>query len=284
MNAIETQLSDIIGLATANTPSPPQLAGWEAYVNAGGSMESVADAFIASSTFANLYNHGTPVDPHGALASNVAWSLIQFALDSVPTSAQVNGWLHTGLSTDQVFMAFATGDQFAGTVEQTYSQYSGYVSLNGPVGYPIEQLPPPNLAIVTGDLTGATTQGGTSTSGIEIVGINTQGSPPIIEFNNAATETFLSSQVNVTPATSLAQALDIAAADASASQSGGAIPGDTGVIDWFQYGGNTYLVEDINSTSAPAEQTALTTTDAAAYVVGILDLSAAQLTGPFLTI
>ena len=284
MNTLETQLSDIIGLATTYTPSPPQLAAWASYVNAGGSIQSVADAFVSSSMFANLYNHGTVVDPHGALPSNVAWSLIQNALNTVPTTAQVNGWLGSGLPADHIFMAFATGDQFASTVEQTYGQYSGYVSTNGPVGFPIIQLPPPNVAAITGNLTGATTQGGTTTFGIQMIGLNTHGSPPVIAFNNAATEAFLSNQVNVTSAGSLAQALDIAAAHASASQSNGAIPSDTGVIDWFQYGGSTYLVEDINSTSAPAEQTALTTTDAVAWVVGTLDLSTAQLTGPFLTV
>ena len=58
--------------------------------------------------------------------------------------------------------------------------------------------------------------------------------------------------MNVSSATTLAHAFDMAAADAAASQSGGKIAANTGVIDWFQYGGNTYVLEAINSTASAA--------------------------------
>jgi hypothetical protein len=65
-----------------------------------------------------------------------------------------------------------------------------------------------------------------------------------IVFNNTTTEVLAgTAAVNVTSAgSSLAKALDLAAADAAASQSGGKIGADTGVFDWFQLGGNTYIV------------------------------------------
>jgi hypothetical protein len=59
-----------------------------------------------------------------------------------------------------------------------------------------------------------------------------------IVFNNATTEVLAgTSAVNVTSAgSSLAKALDIAAADTAASQAGGQIAAHTGVIAWFQLG------------------------------------------------
>jgi hypothetical protein len=67
-----------------------------------------------------------------------------------------------------------------------------------------------------------------------------------IIFNNATSEVLAgTSAVDVTAAgTSLAKALDIAAADAAASQADGQISAHTGVIAWFQIGGNTYAATD----------------------------------------
>jgi hypothetical protein len=51
------------------------------------------------------------------------------------------------------------------------------------------------------------------------------------------------------------------------------IPGHTGVIDWFQYSGNTYLVEAINPGSAAASHAALAATDAVVEITGLVNLS-----------
>jgi hypothetical protein len=96
-------------------------------------------------------------------------------------------------------------------------------------------------------------------------------------FNNAINEMLAgpagSNQVSVTGAASLGQALDIAAADAALSQKGALIAAQTGVIDWFQYANNTYVVETINSTSVAAAHTTLTATDEVLKIVGLGNLS-----------
>jgi hypothetical protein len=132
------------------------------------------------------------------------------------------------------------------------------------------------LVVITGDLAGATTSGGTSTSGINMIALDNvvhAGGDEIL-LNNASTEVFTANAANVSSASSLAQAFDLAAASAAASQSGGLIAGHTGVIDWFQYAGNTYLVEAINSGSTAAAHSALAATDEVVEIVGVVNLHA----------
>ena len=134
--------------------------------------------------------------------------------------------------------------------------------------------------VVTGDLTGATTSGGTSTVGIAMttLGHVIDGHGDLIVLNNANTEVLAGSNaVNVTSASSLAQALDMAASAAAASQSGGAIGAHTGVIDWFQYGGNTYVMESINAAASAAAHNALATADEIIKIIGLVNLNAETL-------
>ena len=153
--------------------------------------------------------------------------------------------------------------------------------------------------VVTGDLAGGTTAGGTSVAGLSFItltnvqhgivggGLFNDAGERIV-LNNAATEltaggTFGASQVNVSAATSLAQAFDIAAAAAGLSQTTvgaghpGVIAAHTGVFDWFQFGGNTYIVEAINNTNSAATHTALQASDAIIKITGVFDLTASQL-------
>jgi hypothetical protein len=79
---------------------------------------------------------------------------------------------------------------------------------------------------ITGDLTEAATSGGTSTTGIAMITLGNvvHAAGDQIVFNNAATEVLASpNAVNIISAASLPQALDIAAASAAATQSGGTI-------------------------------------------------------------
>jgi hypothetical protein len=117
--------------------------------------------------------------------------------------------------------------------------------------------------VVTGDLTGAATSGGTSTAGIAMITLGNvvHGQGDQIVFNNATTEVLAgSSALNVSAAHSLAAALDLTAASA-ATPHGGTIAGNTGVIDWLQLCGNTYLVEPINTAASAASHPALAATD-----------------------
>ena len=250
------EISQIIELATGGPPTGAQLAGWEAYQQSGGSLAQIASAFIASTAFANAYNGGTPVNPNSPITTPITSALIDHAQGS-HTSTQVNAWVGTGLPVVQVFQAFALGDQFATTSAAENAQ--------------------PIFVYATGEQI-VTLQGQTAA----------QFSKAAIVLDNAKTEILAnasgSNDVDVTSAGTASQAIDMAMADASASQNGGMIPANTGVIDWFQFGGDTYIVEATNATSTPEMQNALTPSDTVVEVVGLLDLSGATLTGHILSL
>ena len=248
-------ISQIIELATGSAPSAAQLTTWMAYENAGGSLSSIASAFVASTMFANLYNGGLPVDPDSPITTAIASTIIDHALGAHTTS-QASNWVGTGLPVSQVFQAFALGDQFtAATAEE-----------NAPS---VEAIATGEQHIGLGDV------GGVQLDKVSIV------------FDNAPTEILAqpaaSNQVDVSSAPMLQYAWDMAVASASASQSGDVIPPNTGVIDWFEYGGNTYVVEATNPTSSPETQTTLTLADTYVEIVGSVDLSGAQLSGGVLS-
>jgi hypothetical protein len=139
---------------------------------------------------------------------------------------------------------------------------------------------------LTGDLTGATTQNGTTLVGIVATTLENvhDAARDQIVFNNATTEVLAGIYAaNVSGAGSLPQALDMAVADAAASQSGGQIGAHTGVINWFQYAGDTYLVEAINNTANSSAHMALAAGDAVVLIVGTVDLSGETLAGHTLT-
>ena len=154
------------------------------------------------------------------------------------------------------------------------------------------------LVYLTGDLTGAIATGNydytTLNNVVHSAVIGTAYDQ--IDFNNVgvSTEHFAvnnlanyynstgaaDSQVNVATATSLANALNIAAAEDASSQGPKAqIALNTGVIDWFQYAGNTYIVEANNATTAAAAHAALGTGDEVVKVTGLVDLSNMAFTG-----
>jgi hypothetical protein len=289
--AIGPEISQIIELATGTSTSPTisQLSGWEAYEASGGSLASIAAAFVGSTAFANTFNGGTPVDPNSPITSTVANGIIEHALGAA-TATQVNAWASTGLSLSQVFQSFALGDQFAATEATQNATNNGIIfsslALPSPTIIVLAGVAP--VIIDKGELTGGTTSGGTSIAGISMPTLSGIKAGDKIVFDNATNESLANiagtDQVNVTSAHSLAQALDLAASDASASEPGGAIPGHTGLLDWFQYGSDTYVVEAINPTSTPADQTELTATDAVIQLVGLIDLSNSQFAGSTLTI
>jgi hypothetical protein len=342
-------VTQIILLATGNLPTPAQLGGWVPAVESGTSLDDMALAFVASSEFGNTYNGGTAVDPNTPITASIVSAIIQAATGIAATQTQIDAWVSTGLTIDQVFVDFSLGDQYTAAIQSTVQDYltaaainqAGLTTVDGvnatgaltlgtaatPLtgnnlsilggsgsltvvasgnGDTITELSTstaggtvtasgsndiinlangPNTITLTGDLTGATTQNGTTISGIAMTTlgnvVNAAGDQ--IVFNNAATEV-LAGTVNVSSATSLAHAFDMAAAAAAASQTGGKIAANTGVIDWFQYNNNTYLVESINSTASSATHTALAATDELVKIVGLISLSGESLVGHTLTL
>ena len=104
---------------------------------------------------------------------------------------------------------------------------------------------------------------------------------------------FANAFVNVSGATSLAAALNTAATQAivldqqnnaggTSSVVGGvllegsaATTQGTGSVDWFQYQGNTYVVEANNVSATAAAHTGLGSSDVVVKLVGLVDLSGA---------
>jgi S-layer protein len=145
-----------------------------------------------------------------------------------------------------------------------------------------------------GDETGATISNtATDLSGITHETISWDGCANLnLFFFNEANEslagcTWANSVVNVSTvnAPTLGAALNIAATQAAVldqnfadgantSTAGGtlAIDHSTGLIDWFQYGGNTYIVEaNNNSTTAAAAHTALGSHDVVIELIGLVN-------------
>jgi hypothetical protein len=345
-------ITQIILLATGNLPDPAQLAGWILAVESGTSLDQMALAFVASTAFGNTYNGGTAVDPNAPITGSIVSAVIQAATGVAAAQAQIDAWVNTGLTVDQVFVDFALGDQYSAHIQSTVQGYLDAAAINAAglttvdginatgaltLGTSATPLTGNNLTVLggsgsltvvasgnddtitelststaggtitasgsndtvtladgantitlTGNLTGATTQNGTTTSGIAMTTLDNVVNAPSdqIIFNNATAEKLAAtSAMNVTGAgSSLAKALDIAASDAAASQAGGQIAAHTGVIAWFQLGGNTYIVEAINSTASAAAHASLAATDEVIKIVGQIDLSGESLTGHTLTL
>jgi hypothetical protein len=136
-------IAQIIELATGIPPSAAQLDGWTAYENSGGSFQSIVEAFVASSMFADKYNNGVPVDPESPITSPVANEIIQAAIGGTPTSTQLDSWVETGLSTAEVFQDFALGDQFAVTLSSQF-----FIAQNTDGSYQIIPHDPGSMQIV----------------------------------------------------------------------------------------------------------------------------------------
>jgi hypothetical protein len=139
--------------------------------------------------------------------------------------------------------------------------------------------------------TGATTSGSyafTTISGVH--GGNLQldiGSSSLFAANDWAGDGCVrDSQVNVSTAGSLAGALNLAANQAAVldQQFNGEgnttishgvleINGGTGLADWFQYGGNTYIVEAMNTGSTAAAHSALGVHDEVIKLTGLVDVN-----------
>lgn len=90
------------------------------------------------------------------------------------------------------------------------------------------------------------------------------------------------SQVNVASATSLTEALDMAANYTRLTQAQGTaattanLAANTAEITWLQYGGDTYVVAMVNDTGAAVQQTKLDANDIVVKLVGLHDLTASN--------
>ena len=81
--------------------------------------------------------------------------------------------------------------------------------------------------------------------------------------STSGTTTFTTTKVDVSAAINLGAAMDLAATNVTANDA---------AVKWFQYGGNTYVVQDLSTS------TTLAATDVAVKLTGLLDLSTASVT------
>lgn len=98
------------------------------------------------------------------------------------------------------------------------------------------------------------------------------------------------SQVNVASATTLNDALNLAANYTLLTTAQGTDPAattlaaNTAKVDWFQFGGDTYVVAAVNSTAAAVQQTGLDANDVVVKITGLVDLTGSNFAGEALTI
>jgi hypothetical protein len=131
----------IIELATGNLPTAAQLSAWVPYVESAGLLQGqsqtnplldqMAEAFVASTQFGDTYNGGTAVDPNAPITASIVAAIIQAATGVAATQEQVNNWVGTGLSTDQVFVDFALGDQYTTATQSTAQDLLMAAAING---------------------------------------------------------------------------------------------------------------------------------------------------------
>ena len=107
----------IIDLATGSLPAAAQLTGWVLATESGTSFDQMATTFGASTTFGNIYNNGTAVDPDAPITAGILEAIIQHATGVAATEEQVNAWMSSGLTIDQVFVDFALGEQYTTIAE-----------------------------------------------------------------------------------------------------------------------------------------------------------------------
>ena len=152
-----------------------------------------------------------------------------------------------------------------------------------------------NDVTVTGDVTGGTSA---DFAFVTLNNVATSVGEKLTFDNSGGTEKLAGgggslggSLVNVASATTLAGALDLAASEAAKSQV--ANPADpnyqkigpqTGVLDWFQFAGNTYIAEAVNTSGQAAGHTALGANDAVVKISGLVNLTDSTFSGHTLSI
>jgi hypothetical protein len=149
--------------------------------------------------------------------------------------------------------------------------------------------------VVTGAVTGGTTAAYANTTINFAAGSTITGNK--ISFADIANPAFTllggsvtASQINVATAASLTDALNLAANFTLLTTVQGADPAastllaNTGRVDWFQYGGDTYVVAMVNSTGANIQQTGLDANDIVVKITGLVDLNGSTFAGEVLTL
>ena len=289
------------GALTLGTTATPLTGNDLTVLGGSGSLTVVASGNGDTITELNTSTAGGTITANGnddtinaanganTITANGSSDTIHLGVVSTGTSISSAQTIHASGAGDTITFATQAADgtavTWAGASTVDGGSSTTGIGANSTVNFGTNSGGGSETVVVTGDLTGATTSGGTTTIGIAMITLGNvhDGAGDQIVFDNTTTEV-LAGSVNVSSATTLAHAFDMAAADAAASQSGGKIAANTGVIDWFQYNGNAYVLEAINSTASAATHSALAATDALVEIVGMVSLSGESLSGHTLTL
>lgn len=270
--------------------------------NGGAGVAGTADSY--SITF-NALTTGTTASPAAISAQTVSFAGIENVTVASNSAGGVNANAITLVDADARtltvtgtqaitlgFTGFGTTgtngvsiDASAASGGVTIATLAGLGTLDNGVGGSVIKLGAGADAITVGTLGGTqqvtlTTGGGkdvidvSGTTGIYGAGATSASHVTITDFSatdtlkfaDAGTETFTATKVDLTGVNDFVAALDKAAASATATANG--------VITWFQYGNNTYIVEDHNNNT-----TFTAGTDIVVKLTGLVDLSTAVLSG-----
>ncbi|MBU6993429.1 beta strand repeat-containing protein [Ferrovum myxofaciens] len=253
-------------------------------LTASGNNDTITGGNAGDTIIANGATN-TITDGSGANSITANGSGDKITVGSLATGATVTNVqaIHASGAGDSISFSSTAADGTAVTYTAVSTVDGGSVNIgigsNDIVTFGTNGVGGSQTVILTGDVTGATSSGSYAFTTLDNV-VPAAGDK--ITLNNATTEILagIQSQVNVSGTTSLAKALDLAAATDAMSQQGlgfgqaaGYIGSKTGVVDWFQFAGNTYIVEAVNSGTAAAAHTALGTGDAVIKVTGLVDLT-----------
>jgi hypothetical protein len=167
----------IIEFVQGSVPTAAQLQGWAAYVEAGGALTSVVNAFAGSTNFQNNFNNGNAVNVNAPVNATIAANIIFNALGTIPSLTQINAWVATHISVSAMVAEFALGDQYSARTAPFVQNYLTHIALEA-AGLPGAVAPSGSLfAQVTTDATVTdNTVGHTTTAGNTITfTISTEG-------------------------------------------------------------------------------------------------------------
>jgi hypothetical protein len=103
---VQTQVLPVLQMFDLATGHNPTAATLSSIDSSGLTQPQLADVLVASPTFSNLYNGGTPVDPNAPVTTSLVDSMFLVGLGHMPTTATEHGF--AGLTNEQAFIAIAT--------------------------------------------------------------------------------------------------------------------------------------------------------------------------------
>jgi hypothetical protein len=114
----------------------PQAATLASMVQSALSVSQLCSAIVASQTFANVYDGGTPINPNSPVTASIVEALYTHALGHAPTQSTLSGWLNAGLTVAQAFQDMVTSQSYFQTTQSTIEQYlttaaNGAISVSG---------------------------------------------------------------------------------------------------------------------------------------------------------